>query len=132
MAAHATVGGGTKTGPFPPSSRILARAEYQAIYKACAPIYTARLVFYARPVAAGVRRLGCTIPKKTGCAVERNRLKRLIREVFREERSLLPDGCEVVVNAKRGAAGLDYASVREAFLKLCERLSREGFPSCAK
>ncbi|MCI4397440.1 MAG: ribonuclease P protein component [Acidobacteria bacterium] len=131
MAADATVSG-FKTGPFSSKDRIRARSEYQAIYRACAPIYTARLVFYARPAVAGVRRLGCTIPKKTGCAVERNRLRRLIREVFRLERSALPDGCDLVVNAKRGASDLDYGSVREAFLKVCARLAQEGFLSCVR
>jgi len=129
MAAHAPVSG-SKTGPFSSKDRIRARSEYQAIYRACAPIYTARLVFYARQGALGVRRLGCTIPKRTGCAVERNRLKRLIREVFRKERSALPDGCDLVANAKRGATELDYASIREAFLKVCARLAQEGFPGC--
>ena len=49
-------------------------------------------------------RLGCTVPKVVGNAVERNRLKRLIREAFRRTRDRLPEGCVLVVNAKRSAA----------------------------
>ncbi len=130
MAADTPVEGG-RTGPYTRADRLRARAEYRAIYAACAPIYTAHLVFYARPAPQGVRRLGCTVPKRTGNSVARNRLKRLIREAFRRERQGLPDGCDIVVNAKKSAAAMGYEEVREAFRKTGARLAREGFLKCA-
>jgi ribonuclease P protein component len=50
--------------------------------------------------------LGVTVSKKVGTAVERNRVKRRIREWFRHNCSLLPPDIAVVVIARRGAAGL--------------------------
>jgi ribonuclease P protein component len=44
--------------------------------------------------------------------VVRNRVKRLVREVFRQERAMFPEACQVVVVARPRAASLDYASAR--------------------
>jgi len=120
------------TGPYTPGDRVRARAEYRAVYETGGAIHTAHLVFYALAAEAGVRRLGITVPKKTGKAVERNRIKRLVREVFRRERGSLPDGCVLVVNAKRDASRLDFEGVTLAFARVCERLSQEGFPPCRR
>ena len=51
--------------------------------------------------------LGVTVSKKVGTAVERNRVKRRIREWFRRNRSVLPPNAAVVVIARRGAADLE-------------------------
>ena len=56
-------------------------------------------------------RLGITVTRKVGSAVQRNHIKRLVREVFRQNRSLFAAHADVVVIAKRGAADLDYAGV---------------------
>ncbi len=92
-------------------------------------MFTACLVFYACP-GTGRRRLGCTVPRTVGNAVTRNRVKRLVRECFRAMRERLPEGCTLVVNAKRSAAGLDHAAVVRAFETVAERLAREGYPGC--
>lgn len=131
MAADAPVAS-ILTGSYTRADRIRARAEYLRIYAAGGAMHTAHLVFYVQPAEAGSRRLGITVPKKTGNAVVRNRIKRLIREVFRQERGVLPDGCAVVVNAKRTAFELDFQAVRAAFLKIGARLAEAGTPPCER
>ena len=49
-------------------------------------------------------RVGITVTKKVGSAVDRNRIKRVVREVFRRHRSFFPDGFDYVFIAKRGLA----------------------------
>lgn len=56
-------------------------------------------------------RLGLTVSSKVGCAVRRNRVKRLLREVFRQRRELFPQGVDVVVIAKTGSTVDDYREV---------------------
>jgi ribonuclease P protein component len=66
-------------------------------------------------------RLGITVTRKIGNAVARNRIKRLVREVFRQHRQQLPSGLDLVWVAKQGAAEADYASVLADFEALLRR-----------
>jgi ribonuclease P protein component len=65
---------------------------------------------------AKVTRLGITASKKVGGAVVRNRVKRLVREVYRLHKDGFPAGKRVVVVAKTEAAGLTRAAVERELL----------------
>jgi ribonuclease P protein component len=66
-------------------------------------------------------RLGVTVTRKIGNAVTRNRIKRLVREVFRRNRLRLPSGLDLVWVAKQQAAGVEYADVVADFEALIDR-----------
>jgi len=59
----------------------------------------------------GPTRVGVTVTKKIAGAVGRNRVKRVVREVFRRNRERFPAGCDVIFIARDGADALDYATV---------------------
>ena len=70
-------------------------------------------------------RLGLVLSRKVGKAHDRNRVKRRIREFFRQHRPDLTRDLELVVIAKPGAASLDHgATCRELAAAL-----REWLPS---
>jgi len=72
-------------------------------------------------------RLGITITKKTAQrAVDRNRVKRVVRAVFRKERALFPFGCDVVVIGKSGAEKLGYADVLAELRGVARKLVAAG------
>jgi ribonuclease P protein component len=57
--------------------------------------------------------LGVTVSRKVGNAVQRNRVKRRIREWFRHHRGALPPTAVVVVIAREGAAELGAVETRD-------------------
>lgn len=69
-------------------------------------------------------RIGLVIGKKSvKLAVERNRLKRVIRESFRHSQDALA-GWDIVVVARKGLADLDNPELFQQFGKLFKRLAR--------
>lgn len=54
-------------------------------------------------------RVGITVSSRVGDSVTRNRLKRYVREIFRQRRAALTSPVDVVVIAKPGAHTLTHA-----------------------
>ena len=79
----------------------------------------------------GASRLGVVVTRKIGDATMRNRIKRLCRECFRLWPGFVPDGIDLVVIARDGAAELtldrvrdEWSRARPTLLKRCESVLR--------
>jgi ribonuclease P protein component len=68
------------------------------------------------------QRLGVTVSRRVGNAVNRNRVKRRIREWFREARHELAPGTDLVVIARNGAAELSAAETSVALGSLMQAM----------
>jgi ribonuclease P protein component len=79
--------------------RIRRRADFQLVYERGTRVHGRFLTVFALASDRPAGRLGIAATKKLGGAVERNRAKRLIREVFR--RNKIAPGVDVVVIPKR-------------------------------
>jgi ribonuclease P protein component len=65
-------------------------------------------------------RLGISVQRKVGCAVRRNRIKRIIREVFRLNRTLFPSNADIVITVRQGFSAKNTAEFyRSALDALC-------------
>lgn len=74
-------------------------------------------------------RLGVTVTKRVANAVGRNRVRRIVREVFRRNREFFPADCVLVWVARSGADSLDYATVRSELVKVGGALKRAASPA---
>lgn len=82
------------------------------------------LVFVQRGEHGPQPRLGITVTRKVGSAVVRNRIKRLVREAFRRQRTRFRPGLDMVWVAKRNAADVSYDGVLADMRRLERRLGR--------
>ncbi|MGH2949178.1 MAG: ribonuclease P protein component, partial [Solirubrobacteraceae bacterium] len=93
-----------------PKRRRLSRsAEFERVYRQGRSKGNRFLVLYAFPrEAAGVGgpRLGLSVSRRVGGAVERTQVKRALREAFWEEARRLPPGSDYVVVARPDARAL--------------------------
>jgi ribonuclease P protein component len=93
-----------------PKRRRLSRsAEFERVYRQGRSKGNRFLVLYAFPrgEAAGEGpRLGLSVGRRVGGAVDRTRVKRALREAFWEEARRLPEGSDYVVVARPESLGL--------------------------
>jgi ribonuclease P protein component len=84
---------------FRRDERIRRRTEFQQVYEHGARIHGRFSTIFALPNQQARGRLGIAATKKLGGAVQRNRAKRLIREIFRHNK--IAAGFDVVVVPRR-------------------------------
>ena len=58
-------------------------------------------------------RLGITVGKKVGGAVQRNRARRIIRQAYRETESMFPTGLDLVIVALPSIVGISSTKLRD-------------------
>jgi len=104
---------------FRPAERIRRRAEFQQIYDRGLKVHSRYTTVFLLSNALGVGRLGIAATRKLGGAVERNRAKRLIREVFR--RNKIAPGFDVVVIPKRELLDASMSTLEADYRRLLAR-----------
>jgi ribonuclease P protein component len=101
---------GHGSGEGRPRRRRLSRsAEFERVYRQGRSKANRYLVLYEFPREDGRDegpRLGLSVSRRVGGAVERTRVKRILREAFWEQAERLPSGADYVVVARPEAKGL--------------------------
>jgi ribonuclease P protein component len=93
---------------FRRADRILSRTDFLRVQREGKRVHTPHFVIMV--LAGRSQRLGITVTRRAAGAVGRNRVRRVVREVFRRNRVLFPP-CELVLVARTGAQQLSYAAV---------------------
>ena len=102
-----------ESSSFPKEERLLNRKDFVNLNRLGKRYHTGHFTVIFKKNRLGITRLGITISKKTGNAVERNKIKRLVREFYRLHKDIFPQRTDVVVMAKKGACDLDYWKIKE-------------------
>jgi len=124
---------GRPSGGRSPKRRRLSRsAEFERVYRQGRSKANRYLVLYAFPRAedapedAEGARLGLSVSKRVGGAVDRTKVKRVLREAFWAEAERLPDGADYVVVARPDCRELTeregMAGVRTALAELIDAM----------
>ena len=79
------------------------------------------LVLYARKNRSTTNRVGITVGKKLGHAVQRNRIRRRLREIYRLEEARFAAGWDIVVVARSRCLTAEFSKLTHAYLSLAEK-----------
>jgi ribonuclease P protein component len=113
---------------FSKEQRLLRRLEFTRTMDGGTKIVTSHMVVIGRRNDFPLSRIGFIVSKKLGGAVERNRVRRRLRELFRNHPHQ-PQGLDIVVIARGHAADADFVQLQRSFQegldRLLGRLNRE-------
>lgn len=110
---------------FPRRARLRQRVEFDRCYRQGRRHHAGAFTLHAVSGAGPVARIGTTVSRRVGGSVERQRLKRWTREVFRRSASRAAlAGCDLVVHFKPGAAALAFAAFRGELERLLAEAAR--------
>ena len=108
------------------SSSLKLNHIFRRLYRKGSSAANGYLVLYCRKNGSQANRVGLTVGAKLAHAVQRNRLRRQLREIYRLHETLFARGYDLVVVARSRAIGADYAALEHAYLSLAAKLGLLG------
>ena len=121
---------------FPKSRRLVSNGQFKAVLAQRRRAGNGLLVLYMAENDCGYSRLGVSVGKSCGGAVVRNRLKRLLREAFRQNQDRIPAGFDYLLmfspqwleklgkttESKKVAQWATFEQINASFLVLVDKL----------
>lgn len=108
--------------------RVKKNSHFRYIYNRGKSISNASLVMYTSRNNKPINRIGISVSKKIGKSVVRNRVKRLIKESYRNNRDRFKKGYDIIFIARIGASKLKYRDIEKSIFNLAKRggILKEG------
>lgn len=95
--------------------RLKKNLEFKRVYKQGRSVANRFAVMYILHNGTPHRKAGFSVSKKIGGAVQRNKLKRLFREVYRLNQENLIKGIDIVFIARQAAKEANFQELTKAF-----------------
>ena len=109
---------------FRPSDRIRHTAEFEKLYASGIKVPGRSFTMIAALNGLGHSRLGFALGRKVGGSVERNRVRRRLREIFRKRRGALQGSFDIVILGRPALASQTFITLEREFLERCGQLGR--------
>jgi ribonuclease P protein component len=119
-------------GTFPRSLRLLRHSDFEQVYKQGRRHFAAHLtVFYLAREQGGLR-VGFTVSRALGGAVERNRMRRRLREAVRLSRIRPTAAVDVVINPKKSLLKVQFSELQDEIGRAFQLIQKSGEKKAAR
>ncbi|MFM8480278.1 MAG: ribonuclease P protein component [Gammaproteobacteria bacterium] len=116
---------------FPATRRVLRKVDFENAYRRGRRLGDPMFSVSICPNGTGGPRLGLSVGAKViGNAVARNRLRRIIRESFRQAQHALP-AADIIVGARAAAREAPAIRIRQSLTGLWQKVATTCAPSSA-
>jgi ribonuclease P protein component len=105
------------------ADRVRRRPEFERAYETGIRIHGRFMMLFVVPNGGTEPRLGVAATRKLGSAVERNRAKRLARELFRRHK--VAAGLDIIIVPRREMLDASFAILEADYMGALERRDRE-------
>ena len=98
---------------YPRTARLLKHSDFDRVYKQGRRQFSPHMTVFFLRRTEGSARVGFTVGRVLGGSVERNRIKRRLREAVRLQRSTLNCPVDVVINPKKSVSTAEFTVLLE-------------------
>jgi ribonuclease P protein component len=99
--------------------------EYRKIYNEGISLANRYAVIFTLKNSLGQKRFGFSVSKKIGKAVERNRVRRRLKEICRKNDEFFLNGYDYILIARKGIEELSYNSMQDSVENLAYRINKK-------
>ena len=110
---------------FTRDDKLIKRSDFVRLSKTGAKIHSQHFIAAFHSGQSEKTRLGITVTRSVGCAVTRNRIKRLTREYFRLNKHRFIDSCDINIIAKKKASAASANQIFSSLEGLFDKIVRQ-------
>ena len=97
--------------------------EFKRLYNKGKSAASQCVVIYSRRNGKQENRLGVTVSTKIGGAVQRNRIRRRLKEIYRLNEEKLTPGYDIVIVARMKSRYAEYSQLEKSVLSMFSKLN---------
>ena len=101
-----------KGSTFTKADRLLTSDEYRRLSQQGRRYYDTYFILVYNSAHHSRSRIGITVSKKVGKAVTRNKIKRIVREYFRQKKEQMPVTLDINIIARKPTGGIEAIAIR--------------------